>query len=184
MRHAGLCILLVAGAAACRDAGGPDVGARGSVDFAYGGAREGSFAARSDGRRLTRSGDLAAAFTAGDRTAPELRVMAVDAGRQPGEEDDAALSLTLPATSGPGELPIGEGCGTSLCASGSILLPDGVYLLTSGTVRVTEVGPDRVRGTFAATARDLLGGGEIAVLGGVLDVPVANGRPTFLYALR
>jgi hypothetical protein len=174
---AALAVLLVL--PACSDSTGSDADLHGTLQFSYVGAFEGEF--RAENRTALPLGDEAAIALESDGPAadPGILVMALDA--RAGSEEGDMLMLELPLLNGPRSLPVDEFCQDDSCAGGVLLMDTGAddgsgfFSLVSGTVQVTEISGNRIRGSFSGTARDEFSEAELTIAGGTFDVPMSDG---------
>lgn len=169
--------------AACKDSGTGLAGDEAAViTFSYSGDRSGSYQARGeislDANRRPEHGTFAAAL-------PEA---SGDIGVAGARAQTAPLAdifiLGLHNISEPGTYPIREDCtpqSTLSCALGYLAFgyhwedqrqpPAAQYFLDSGTVTISELSGDRIRGTFQAEESSFLIP-SLSISDGSFDVPI------------
>jgi hypothetical protein len=153
--------LLLAALAACSDSTGPGGQADASrIDITYSGSGpdgvlQGTYAAQGDPR--LGSDPIGQTYAVGQR-AVELGVIEVVSGRRHGNEVDVAF-VTIPLLQ-VGTVQIDRDCDADACAAVLLALDMGLAqgsqaryscVLHTGTVRITALTDERVRGDFTGT---------------------------------
>ena len=158
-----------------------------TVSFTYSGARSGTYRVEGevplDAERQPQHGTWAAA----------LQIDGEDPGITAARADTAPIAdvflIALHNITEPGsysltpepqcQLATATSCATGLFVFGfdweGERNPDAAFYLESGTVTVTAVDDERIRGTFQASGPSLFrGGGTISLASGTFDVPVVR----------
>lgn len=172
-----------------------------TTSFTYSGDRSGSFQVRGT-TMLPSSGELPyATWTAGLRTENgTLAVAALRAGDTPMAD---AFVLALHRISTPGTYTITRNSECRLdtptsCAVGTLnfgvdwfnrsVAPGASYMIEAGSVTVTSIDADRIRGTFVASTRPTsTGNATLSLTSGSFDVPIVRteaARPASLGTLQ
>ena len=114
-------------------------------------------------------------------------VLAVLASRARTAPFADVVVIALSGVTAPGTYPIDVRCeqpGRVNCAAGRFMLnydysraqfPEASYRFTQGTVTVSELNDERVRGTFAVQGVASPGSAAITITSGSFDVPVVSG---------
>lgn len=185
MKRSTLLAVLAATAAlaACKDATGDNGVGSGSVSFTYSGARSGSYSAKGEFEKVGTSSFVKKSFATGvslrDANGDVIGILGyVPVTATTGHQ----AVLVLPPVSGGETLEIDPTCeGVTFCPLGLITFdinPDEQfddsegYLFTGGTVHVTSVANNRLKGTFSGTAVDITGTQTLTVTNGSFDVPL------------
>jgi len=160
-----------------------------TISFSYSVDRTGAFQAQGDvlldAEQRPRHGTWAAALQVpGDA----LAVTGTHAHAEP--HSDVVL-IALNNVNAAGAVAIDPQCGerpAERCAAGMVAfrynwqdgrqMPEALYILVSGSVTVSEVTPQRIRGTFRGIAGRVSGGtGFLLIERGEFDVPVTAAQP-------
>lgn len=185
-----LLVALTLPLAGCGDDGNPaGPGAEGSLSFTYSGDISGTFAVSGgkgrEGERYPRN-EFAAASRS--RSGGFVRIDGVRPTQHPkldfvgmsllGVTGPKTITVCAIAAVAPDCADVQFTLGENVTSSG--LDPDHVYVFTSGSVTVSEITAERVRGTFQGTGASIEPMGQvnfartIAVTNGQFDVPVVR----------
>jgi hypothetical protein len=175
--------------AGCGESGPTEPGAVSALGFSYSGERTGTYHVRGDvrlnGEQRPSYGTWAAALQV---PGSDLSITAARAGTAPVAD---VFLIALHNISAPGTYPLDRGCTQDTpasCALGmfafnydwdsSARAPDPYYLLVSGTVTITALDANRVRGTFqVGGVRAPAGSAAISLDNGSFEVPVLHSLP-------
>lgn len=157
-----------------------------ALGFTYSGDRSGSYQVQGDvpltAEERPRYGTWAAALQV---PGSDLSITAARAGTEPLAD---VFLIALHNITAPGTYSLDQGCNhqtPTSCAVGmfafnynwntSDQLPDPYYLLTSGTITITAMDADRVRGTFQlGGVRYPSGSATISLSNGSFEVPIVR----------
>lgn len=183
--------VLVLVASACKGDGPAEPvvpeGPSGILRFNYSGDWNGMFEAsgstlRPDGTSKSIAETEKFAVAGWSSTRATLGILAAQRNPRPSDRF-TQLSIQLDRVTAPGTYRFCRGSAEGSCAEGKVYFdsrlwasPTVLYGLEGGTLVITEVTRDRVRGTFEAPGVNLLSpaGGTIHVSGGSFDLAVAS----------
>jgi hypothetical protein len=169
---------------ACKDSNGPDRDMVGEVHFTYTGAVSGDFDAEGKVTSANAaSGTFAFAQLADDGQGNEVLVIYSQEGRSNSDKYDGLLiALDNPAK---GTITCTETNPDCAFISAFVLGQDdsstddaeALFFGTSGQVTITQIGEDRVRGTFRLSMTGFVGNEnneEVEVQSGTFDLPLLD----------
>lgn len=181
-------LTLVAFGSGCRDTPtGPDPDPTPTFSFSYSSDRSGSYQTQGDvsldAARRPEYGSWTAALVDAES---DVGIVAARARTAPRAD---VFILALHKVTAPGTYPLDGGCvdaTPSACALGYLGFDydwndgdhrlEAEYFITSGTVTVTAIDGDRIRGTFQGSGPKLSSGSQptISITNGAFDVPIVR----------
>jgi hypothetical protein len=179
--------LLAAAALALAACGGDGTGSSvepGSLSFTYTGARSGSYSATGSIRRTSDSTFARQPFAVGAKGSLQGTSFVSILSYQPVTAETGNMALfDLANVTGPTTLSLSSACDADDCPFAAIVFDtdpnasedeSDFYLFESGTLNVTSVSGNHLRGTFSGTATEFFGDATITVTNGTFDVPLVS----------
>jgi len=169
--------------AACGDGTGSSV-EPGSLSFTYTGARSGSYSATGIIRRTSDTTFAKQPFAVGAKGSLQgTSFVSVLSYRPVTAETGDMVLFDLANVTGPTTLSLSSSCDADDCPFAAIVFDtdpnasedeSDFYVFESGTLNVTSVSGNHLRGTFSGTATEFFGDATITVTNGTFDVPLVS----------
>jgi hypothetical protein len=169
--------------AACGDGTGSSV-EPGSLSFTYTGARSGLYSATGTIRRTSDTTFAKQPFAVGAKgTIQGTSFVSVLSYRPVTTETGDMVLFDLANVTGPTTLSLSSACDADDCPFAAIVFDtdpnasedeSDFYVFDSGTLNITSVSGNHLRGTFSGTATEFFGDAIITVTNGTFDVPLVS----------